>query len=147
MSDPQQTTRLIIQLGNGGNPEEFAFTCGANTFGVTLTNNLGEVLALDCDSPLDLPAAITRHLESQDTSVSISGTVARKAWSTWRGWADDGLAKNIKMMLDESAADGGGHWIVPAILQQLELSKEGAKVVQFSASISGAGRRVWVEKT
>ncbi|GLS87686.1 hypothetical protein GCM10010873_26600 [Cypionkella aquatica] len=148
MGTGKQTTRLIVQLGNGATPTEaFAHTCGANNYNIKLTNNLGEATVLDCDDPLDLPAVITRHLESQDTAVSISGMVTTQAWPTWRGWADDGSEKNIKVLLDESAANSGGFWVVPAILSELELVKEGSGKVQFTASITGAGQRVWTDAT
>lgn len=146
MGTGNQTTRLVIQLGDGGDPtENFAFTCGGNTFGVTLTNNLGENTALDCTNPLDVPAAIIRHLESQDTSVTISGMVTTEAWPTWRAWADDGVEKNIRINLDESAANNGGYWTLPAYCQQLELGKESSGKVTFTATISGAGQRVWTD--
>lgn len=147
MPTGNQTTRFVIQLGDGGDPETFSFTCGANTFGVTLTNNLGENAALDCENPLDVPASIVRHLETQDTSVTISGMVTTEAWPTWRAWADDGSEKNIRMFLDESLANNGGYWGLPAYLQQLELGKESSGKVTFSASISGANQRVWTDAT
>lgn len=148
MATGNQTTRLIIQLGDGAKPTEvFAHTCGANSFGVTLTNNLGENTVLDCTDPLDVPGVITRHLESQDTSVTISGMVTTEAWPTWRAWADGGTEKNVKIFLDESAAKNGGHWILPAYLQSLELGKENSGKVTFSATISGAGARTWTAAT
>ncbi|MGC0224922.1 phage tail tube protein [Pseudooceanicola nitratireducens] len=145
MGTGNQTTRLVVQLGDGGDPENFAHTCGANSFGITLTNNLGENTVLDCDNPLDVPAAIVRHLESQDTSVTISGMVATEAWPTWRSWADVGSEKNIKVLLDESAANNGGYWTLPAFCQQLQLDKENSGKVTFTATISGAGQRVWTD--
>ena len=146
MGTGNQTTRLVIQLGDGGDPTEtFAHTCGANSFGITLTNNLGENTVLDCTNPLDVPAAIVRHLESQDTSATISGMVTTEAWPTWRSWADGGTEKNIKLFLDESAANNGGHWILSAFLQQLELSKESSGKVTFTATLSGAGQRTWTD--
>lgn len=145
MRTGQQTTRLVIQLGDGGSPENFAHTCGANSFGITLTNNLGENTVLDCDNPLDVPAALSKHLESQDTSATIAGMVTTEAWPTWRGWADSGAEKNIRLIMDESAANNGGHWQLPAFLATLELNKEGSGKVQFSATISGAGQRVWTD--
>ena len=146
MATGKQTKRLIVQLGDGATPTEaFAHTCGANTFGITLTNNLGENTVLDCDDPLDVPASIVRHLESQDTSVTLSGMVTIAAWPTWREWADSGSEKNIKILLDENAANNGGHWILPAYLGGLELGKETSGKVTFSATISGAGPRVWTD--
>lgn len=145
MATGNQTTRLIVQVGDGADPEVFAFTCGANTFGISLTNNLGENVVLDCDNPLDVPAVIVRHLESQDTSVTIAGMVTTEAWPTWREWSDGGTEKNIKLFLDESAANNGGYWILPAYLADYELTKESSSKVQFSATISGAGQRVWTD--
>jgi len=147
MADPDTTTRLIIQLGDGGDPETFGFTCGANSFGITLTNNLGEDTVLDCVDPLDVPAKIMRYLESQDTSATISGKVAKSAFATWRGWADNGTMKNIKILLDEPAASNGGFWTVPAYLGSLELNKQGSATAEFTATISGAGSRVWTDAT
>ena len=148
MATGKQTKRLIIQLGDGATPAEaFAHTCGANTFGITLTNNLGENTVLDCTNPLDVPAVIVRHLESQDTGVTISGMVTTEAWPTWLAWADDGVEKNIKLLLDEAAADNGGFWVLPAYLASMELNKESSGKVSFSATISGAGQRVWTDAT
>lgn len=148
MGTGNQTTRLIVQIGNGATPTEaFAHTCGANTFNIKLTNNLGEQTVLDCDDPLDLPAVIIRYLESQDTNVTISGMVTTQAWPTWRAWADDGSAKNIKVLLDEPALSNGGFWVVPARLADLELVKEGSGKVTFTASIVGDGARTWTGAT
>ncbi|WP_353329198.1 hypothetical protein [Phaeobacter sp. NW0010-22] len=146
MAEPKLTTRLVIQLGNGEDPEIFGHTCGANSWGVTLTNNLGDNVVLDCANPLDTAAAIVRHLESQDTSATISGTVAKGAsFETWRMWADGGTQKTIKLFIDEPAEDKGGFWTLPAFLQQYELTKQNTKTVEFSATISGAGRRIWTD--
>ncbi|PZX19819.1 phage tail tube protein [Palleronia aestuarii] len=147
MATGKQTERLIIQLGDGGSPETFAHTCGANTFGITLTNNLGENTVLDCDDPLDVPAVIIRHLESQDTAATIAGMVMTEAWPTWREWADLGTEKNIKMIMDESLANNGGFWTLPAYLASIEFSKETSGKVTFSATLSGAGQRVWTDAT
>lgn len=147
MATGNETTRLVIQVGDGGSPEVFAFTCGANSYGITLTNNLGENSVLDCDDPLDVPAVIVRYLETQDTSATISGMVTTEAWATWRDWADSATERNIKILLDESAANDGGFWTLPAFLQTLELGKETSGKVTFTATIAGAGQRVWTDAT
>lgn len=148
MATGKQTTRLIVQIGNGATPTEvFAHTCGANSYTMNLTNNLGENTVIDCDDPLDAPASIVRHLESQDTSVTIAGMVTTQAWPTWRQWADDGSTKNIKLLLDEAAVDNGGFWVVPAMLASLELTKEGSGKATFTATITGNGSRVWTAAT
>lgn len=142
-----ETTRFVIQVGDGGNPETFAFTCGANSSGVTLTNNMGENSALDCQNPLDVPASIVRYLETQDTAVTIAGMVTTEAWPMWRSWADTATEKNVKLILDEPAINNGGEWILPAFLTTLQLNKSGSGKVEFDASIVGAGQRVWTAAT
>lgn len=140
-----ENKRFIIQLGDGGDPETFAFTCGGNARSVNFTNNLGETTYLDCDAPLDAPAVISRALESQDTSMTISGSVMTQAFPEWRAWADSGEARNVKIFMDETAANNGGYWTLPAYLQSFELSSEGVKTTSFTANIQGAGKRVWTD--
>ncbi len=145
MAAPDLTRKFIIMLGDGGDPTEtFAFPCGANARSVTLKNNLGEDVVLDCDDPLGAPAAIQRFLESQDTTMSISGRVAKgDSLAIWRAWADDGTEKNIRILFDEAAVDGGGYYTVPAYLDTLEWGADGKSTATFSASIMGSGPRVW----
>lgn len=140
-----ETTRLIVQVGDGADPEVFGFTCGAKVFDITLTNNLGEDSALDCDNPLDVPAAIVRYLQTQDFSVTISGMVATEAWPTWRDWWGDGVEKNIRVLLDETLANNGGYYEGPAYLQTLNLTKSDSGKAQFTAQIAGAGQFVWTD--
>lgn len=143
-----QSKRLVVQLGNGGTPTEtFAFTCGANSWTVTMENSTGETMMLDCTSPLDSPATMERWVESQTTAINMTGNVTTEAWDVWRAWCDTGSTKNCKIVFDESGANGGGHWIVPMILDSLELGKEGKGVVTFTASMSSSGTRTWTDAT
>lgn len=144
MADPTLSNKLLILLGDGATPTEaFAFPCGALSRSVTLTNNTGETMVLDCTNPTTTQAAMKRWTESQDASVSISGRVATESFQTWRAWADSGDVKNIRIAFDESAANGGGYWSMPAILQQFELGQEGTATSTFSGTIVAAGRRTW----
>lgn len=145
MADPNITGRLLILLGNGASPEVFAWPCGASARSVTYTNNTGEEVLLDCSDPLDVPAAVTRWVESQDTQMTISGRVATESLEMWREWADDMSVKNIRVQWDHPGADGGGYHTLPAILQSLEMGVEGTASATFTATIVGAGRRVWTD--
>lgn len=148
MAAPALSRKFIILLGDGATPTEtFAFPCGANARSVTFTNNLGEETVLDCDDPLGAMAAIQRWVESQDTQISISGRVAKSHIQVWRDWADQATEKNIRVQFDESAADGGGYYTVPAFLQSLEWGSEGKGTATFTASIMGSGARVWTAAT
>lgn len=146
MADPNLTQKFTVLLGDGATPTEaFAWPCGATARSVTFTNNLGEDVVLDCTDPTGTAAAITRWLESQDTKVTISGRVSKEAFATWRAWADDGDAKNIRLVLDEALADNGGYWSLAAYLQDFEIGQEGKATATFSATIAGTGRRTWTD--
>ena len=143
MAAPALSRKFIILLGDGAATETFSFPCGANARSVTFTNNLGEESVLDCDDPLNAMAEIQRWVESQDTQLSISGRVAKGSIAEWRSWVDDATEKNIRIQFDESAADGGGYYTVPAYIQSLEWGSEGKGTATFTASIMGSGPRVW----
>ena len=147
MADPNTTTKLMIMVGDGASTETFGWPCGANANSVKFTNNLGEDTLLDCTDPLGVAPTIARYLESQDTQVTISGKLSTDALAMWRGWSDDGVKKNIRIVIDEAAASGGGYWTVPAFLQDFELSRENQKTVDISATLIGGGRRVWTDAT
>ncbi len=144
MSDPTLTGRFLITLGDGGSPSEtFAHPCGAEAREVTLTNNTGEAVVLDCTDPLDTMAAIKRWTESQDASLTISGRVATQSLPAWIAWANSGATKNVRAEIDETSGDGGGYWALPAILQAFKLAATGKATATFEATIVGAGRRTW----
>jgi len=143
MADPTTTNKFLILLGDGASPEVFAHPCGANARSVTLKNNTGEEVLLDCTDPTGTVAAVTRWTESQDTTIQVSGRVATESWASWKAWAESGAVKNIQVHLDIPLANGGGYWTLPAILADFEIGAEGTATATFSASIVGAGSRSW----
>lgn len=145
MAAPTLTNKLLITLGDGADPEVFAHPCGANSRALTMTNNMGEEALLDCDDPLGQPAAIYRWLESQDTSIELSGRVSVSSFGVWRAWSDSGLAKNIRIEIMNNTTDGGGYYAIPAILGTFEMTGEGKGTITFTASISASGPRVWTD--
>lgn len=147
MADPTTTNKFLIHIGDGGDPTEtFSWLCGAKARSVTFTNNTGEVETLDCSDPTGEVAAIQRFVTSQDTTLTISGQIAVENIPTLRAWADDADAKNIRIVIDETGANNGGYWSLPALLTQLEMGQESAKdLATFTAEISGAGRRTWTD--
>lgn len=148
MVAPVTTRRLIIQLGNGATPTElFGYPCGVNSYTVSMTNNLGEETLIDCDTPLDTPAAILRYLETQDTQVQMQGQLDRTHLAVWRTWSDGAVIRNIRIRIDETGAAGGGYWQLPAIMSAFELVKENSGIVTISATLMGAGQRVWTAAT
>ena len=148
MAAPDLTNQFTILLGDGGEPEAFSWPCGANSRSVSFKNNYDETTVLDCDDPMGQIASIVRSLESQDVSVEISGRLAKgESFTKWRTWANTGATKNIRIMVDESAADGGGYWTVPTVMTEFNLSSTGKTSVEVTASIVANGAPVWTAAT
>jgi hypothetical protein len=143
MAQATLTNKFLISLGDGGGPEVFAQPCGASARNVRFINNMGEQSTLDCDDPLGQPAAIQRWVDTQDTSLSITGKMALGSISTWRQWADQTTTKNIRIEIVESGANGGGYWELPCLLQTLEFGSVDKGMIDVSAEIVGAGARAW----
>lgn len=147
MGNPKLTNKLLILLGDGGDPEIFSFPCGARARGMKLSKNTGEEVLLDCDDPLGSNSFVSRWVESDDTSLNIVGRVSKQAWPMWRAWgdaSDEDAEKNIRVELEAGNVGVGGHYALPAILQEFEITSEGKESVAFTATIVGAGARVWV---
>jgi hypothetical protein len=145
MAQPTLTNRFLILLGDGAEPEEFAFPCGARTRNFTITNNMDEQVVMDCDAPLDTLASIVRSPISQDVSMSIAGIVSIEAWPMWRAFSMSTLPRNVRIALDEPLARGGGHFTLPAFLQSMEFGGETTSTATFTANLVGAGQLVWVD--
>lgn len=143
----ETSNELLITLGDGADPEEFKFPCGANSRDVELSNSFDEQTILDCDDPLTAAPFIVRQLLSQDTTATISGVLAKGAvWDAWRKWADDGVHKNIQIEVNKIAGSSamGGHWRTSAVIESFKLQSEGTATVNITATIKGSGKRVWV---
>lgn len=150
MAGPELVYDLLILLGDGGDPETFGAPCGANSREMKLTNALGEEMLLDCDDPIGAAAVMTRWVEGQDTDLTIGGRIATQYLAQWIAWADaTGAAaiKNIRAELGASAAQNGGHWDVPAVLESFDLGAQGKGSVSFSATIKQAGKRAYTAAT
>jgi len=149
MADPTLTNEFLIMIGDGGTPTEaFSWLCGAKARKAKFTNNTGETEVLDCSDPTGSPAALARWVVSQDTNLEISGNISVEALPTLRAWADGPDPKNIRIVIDETAANNGGYWGLAAILQELEFAQESATdKATFTATIVGATRRTWTDAT
>lgn len=150
MGEPTQVFDLLILLGNGGSPETFGAPCGANSREVKLTNSLGEEMLMDCDDPIGSAAVMTRWVEGQDTEMTLGGRVATQYLAQWIAWADaegTDAVKNVRIQIGATAAQNGGHWTVPAVIESFEMGAQSKGSATFSATIKQAGKRAYTEAT
>ena len=110
MAKPKKYTgeKLLVQIGDGGDPEVFAHDCLINTErGVEYQTQTNEEYLPDCN---DLDAIPDRTVEVTGKGVVITGagTMHSSSWDTWFEWWNSGEAKTVKVKENIPAADGGG---------------------------------------
>lgn len=147
MAAPTTTKKMTILLGDGATPTEvFTWPCGANSRGLTITTSMGSEVLLDCTDPTGNPAWESSWAEGKGWSISVSGRVAIGApWAAWRDWALGVSAKNVRIKIDESAANEGGHFQGSAFLESFEITAEGSATVAFNATLTGSGALTWTD--
>ena len=125
--------------------EGFTAPCGFTNKGFELTAQTSDVNVPDCDNP-EAPAWVQRGVTSFSGQVTGSGVMAMGSADTWRNWFMSGAVKNVRVHINETAANGGGHYDFPALLTTLgksvQLGSDGNKVQQ-SVTIQSAGVVTW----
>lgn len=136
--DTIRTSKLLIKIGDGETPEVFSAPCGLTTKALNLTAAVNEFEVDDCADP-DAPVWIERVVKSLSAGVSGSGTGRRGAMDLWRTWFLSGEAKNIHVMLDLPAAEGGGTYKMSAVLTTFNTTGESKGLVQAQVDIQSNG--------
>lgn len=148
MAAPQTTSfgKFLVELGDGASPTEaFTAPCGFTNKGFDLTAQSSDVTVPDCDNP-EAPAWVQRGVTSFSAQITGSGVLALGSIDAWRTWFMSGAQKNVRVHINEVAANGGGYYQFPALLTSLgkstQLGSDGNKVQQ-SVTIQSAGTVTW----
>lgn len=143
--DTIEFSKYLIQLGDGAEPEVFSKPCGLKARTFSLENTPSEVALLDCDDE-SLPMTIRRVTVSRSGTVSGEGAMEPGELATWRTWSMSGAAKNVRILVDLPAADGGGYYQGPFLLTRFEnVSSKEEGVVTFSVEMVTAGAYSWTD--
>lgn len=110
MAPPKKYTgdKLLIQIGDGASPEQFAHDCLINQErGTQYGTQTNEEYLPDCDDPDAIPS---RSIDITGNSMTITGagTMNSTSWQTWFDWWQSGDAKNVMVKENIPAAAGGG---------------------------------------
>ena len=146
MTKPTTTTfgKFLVELETA-TPGTFAAPCGFTQKGFELTAATSETNVPDCDNP-EAPAWVERGVTSFSAQITGSGVMAMGSLTTWREWFLSGAAKNVRVHVNESSANGGGHYDFAALLTNLghstQLGSDGNKVQQ-SVTIQSTGAVTW----
>ena len=100
--------KLLIQIGDGGDPETFAHDCLINQErGVEYGTQTQEEYLPDCDN-LDAPASRTVEVTGLSVTINGAGIFHTSSWDFFFDWWQSGEAKNVKVKENILAAAGGG---------------------------------------
>jgi len=139
-------TSLLVQIGDGATPEQFAHDCLINTErGISFASETNRQVIPDCDTP-DTPAWSVVNKDSFSATISGAGmlhTPSVKEWATWFA-SDD--AKNVRVLLNGvSLANGGGHWEGAFKLTGWEVTGTRNEKATVTVTLESDGPVTWVD--
>lgn len=137
-------SKVLIQLGDGASPEQFAAPCALTTKSISLDAASNDFNVPDCDDP-DLPVWTERVVSALSAGVSGNGTLAMESFDEWRDWFLSGEARNIRVKFDASAVNNGGYFEMSAILSNLTLGGNQGELATVEVQIDSNGEVGWVD--
>lgn len=137
-------SKLLIQLGDGASPEVFAAPCAISTKALNFTASANEFNVPDCDDP-DAATYTDRVVSALSAGVTGSGTLAMGALETWREWFFSAAAKNIRVKLDTTGANGGGYFAMSAVLTTFNITGEVGGLTQIEVEMASNGEVTWTD--
>lgn len=138
-------TQLLVQISDGADPEVFAHDCLINTSrGIAFSSDESREVIPDCDNPDD-PAWSVLNKDGLSATVTGSGMLHTASVETWFNWFNSDTAKNCRILVNVSAANGGGYWAGAFKLTSMEVTGERNAKAQISVTLGSDGALVWVD--
>lgn len=139
-------TSLLVQIGDGADPEAFVHDCLINTSrGIEFQSETNRETIPDCDAP---DALAWSSVSKDSLSASINGegmlhTASVKAWATW---FDSNTGKNLRVLLNGvTLANGGGYWAGSFKLTGWQITGERNQKATVSVTLESDGVVTWVD--
>lgn len=131
-------SKLSIWVGDGDSPEDFtAQVCGLTAQRFGLTGATSDTEVPNCEDRTR-PVWVERVIRTLSGGFSGSGVLAKEVWAFWRTWMLSGLAKNVRIVVDD---DPNGYFEARFVLTQCELTgnlSDGKIQVSLAGSSDGA---------
>lgn len=104
-------TKLLILLGDGGSPEDFAHPCSINAArDVTFEKNLNEDTGLDCDDP-DAIGWVIREAVSKSCTVEGNGKLSIGDLELFEDFFNADESRSARVIVDvPGGRQYGGKW-------------------------------------
>lgn len=136
-------TKLLVQIGDGGGTEVFAEDCLINAErGISFASDTNEVIVPDCAAPDD-PAWKEITKDGLSASITGGGLLHTTSTEAWWDWFEGDIAKNCRVNIDTSVADGGGYWQGAFKLTAFELTGARNDKIQVSVTLASNGLIIW----
>ena len=139
-------SKLLVQIGDGADPEVFVHDCLINTersFSVQKSTNSFAVI--DCDNPDDA-AWVERVADELSAAISGSGMLHTTSLEAWFGYVTAGTSVNVRILLNGVAAiDGGGHFAGAFQVTSLEVTGNRGEKTTVSVALENDGAVTWVD--
>ncbi len=143
------TKKLLLQFGDGADPELFAHYCTINTSqDFTVEASTTDATKPNCEKP-DAPGWVLRSVDTLSASINGAGTMDPMSFGRLRDVqldtdGDSGGGLNARVLMDLPAAQGGGWYEGRFIITSLGVAKEGKGYVSCTVALQSDGEVKWV---
>lgn len=139
------TKKLLIQFGDGAEPETFAHSCTINTSqDFTIEASMTESTDPNCENP-DAPGWVLRSVDTLSANINGAGTTDPVSYGVLRQKMLSGEPFNVRVLMDLPKAQGGGWYAGRYVMSSLGLAKEGKGYLSSSVALQSDGEVKWVE--
>ena len=135
--------QIKVYVSNGASPEVFATPCGFTDKSLKISKDVVDTTLPDCDDP-DAASWIGREVKTISGEISSSGVMAMESLATWRAWALASTAKNVRVEVSGTGAQGGGYFAGSMHLSDFELKVALGEKAQVSVTLVTDGALSWV---
>lgn len=148
MANPVKTIpgeQLLVQIGDGADPEVFAHPCFINADrGIQLSAETTDIIVPDCDD-LSLPAFKEILKDGLQLQITGAGVLDTRDFETWFEWMISDDAKNARVRLNVAQADGGGYISGAFKLTALNLTGTRKNNTTVEVTLMSHGQLAWTD--
>lgn len=138
-------TKMLIQIGDGADPEVFAHDCLINSEReFTIEASTNDFASIDCDSP-DAPAWLERVKDTISGGITGAGVLHTSSIETWFDWAKSETPKTCRVKFDVTAVDGGGYIEGKFHLTNFGITGNRGEKAQSSVTLASDGALTWTD--
>lgn len=126
-------------------PGTYVAPCGFTQKALNFQTESSDTNVPDCDDP-EAPAWKERAISALSAQVTGAGVLALDSYSFWRAWFLAAESRNIRVLFDDTGANGGGYYQGAAILTNIghstQLQSDGNKA-QSQVTLDSDGEWTW----